>query len=79
VRDELGEAGEIGIEIVRQVVASGIDPELVAAQVADAIVNEDFWILTHQKAALGTMRGRLAWMEGGKPPGISLDNATRGD
>lgn len=74
-----GEAAEVGANLARQAVAAGIDPDQVAAQVLDAIVHEEFWILTHPKAALGTMRGRLAWMEGGQPPMISLENATRGD
>lgn len=76
---EAGEAAELGAGLARQAVAAGIEPELVAAQVLDAILHEEFWILTHPKAALGTMRGRLAWMEGGQPPMISLENATRGD
>ena len=79
VRAQLGADAEVGADVVRQIVAGGIDPELVAAQVLDAIIHEEFWILTHQKAALGTMRGRVAWMEGGQPPGISLENASRGN
>jgi len=65
--------------IAKQAVEGGIEVEVVADAVADALVNENFWILTHERVALSTMRQRIAWMEGGSPPSIDLDAAGRND
>ena len=65
--------------LARQAVEAGIEVHHVANAVADAITSEDFWILTHRRVALATMRQRLDWMDGGSPPGIDLEKATRGN
>jgi NAD(P)-dependent dehydrogenase (short-subunit alcohol dehydrogenase family) len=61
--------------MAKQAVENGIEVEIVADAVADAITSEDFWILTHKRVALSTMRQRLEWMEGGQPPRINLQEA----
>ena len=61
--------------IAKQAVENGIEVEIVANAVGDAIIDERFWILTHERVALATTRQRLAWMEGGQPPRIDLDEA----
>lgn len=61
--------------IAKKAVENGIEVEIVANAVGDAIVDERFWILTHERVALATTRQRLAWMEGGQPPRIDLDEA----
>ena len=63
--------------IAKQAVENGIEVEIVADAVADAIVSEEFWILTHKRVALATTRQRLEWMEGGQPPRINLEEAGR--
>ncbi|MEI8051099.1 MAG: SDR family NAD(P)-dependent oxidoreductase [Actinomycetes bacterium] len=63
--------------MAKHAVENGIEVSLVADAVADSIVDERFWILTHERVALSTMRQRLAWMEGGEPPRINLEEAGR--
>jgi len=65
--------------VAKEVVSAGIDVDIVADAVYDAIVNESFWILTHKRLALSTMRQRIEWMEGGDLPRIDLHAATKGD
>ena len=60
-----------------EVVKAGIDPDDVAAAVADAVVANRFWILTHERVAIRTTEQRLAWMRGGPPPVINLTAATK--
>jgi NAD(P)-dependent dehydrogenase (short-subunit alcohol dehydrogenase family) len=60
------------------VVAAGIDPAVVAEHVAGAIERNEFWVLPHRHVAVRTTELRLAWMQGGPPPGIDLEKATRG-
>jgi NAD(P)-dependent dehydrogenase (short-subunit alcohol dehydrogenase family) len=60
------------------VVAAGIDPTIVADHVAAAIDNNEFWVLPHRHVAVRTTEQRLGWMQGGPPPGIDLDKATKG-
>lgn len=62
-------------EMAKRAVEGGIDVGIVAEAVADAIVDERFWILTHERVALATTKQRLAWMEGGEPPRIDLEAA----
>ncbi len=59
----------------KKAVENGIEVGIVAEAVAESIVDERFWILTHERVALATMRQRLEWMEGGNPPRIDLDAA----
>ncbi len=63
--------------IAEKVVKAGIDPSEVANAVANAVLGEHFWILTHERTALKTTELRLAWMRGGPPPGIDLERATK--
>ncbi len=79
-RDLIGDDGpHIGDldDLAREAVAAGIDPAIVAERVAHAVVANEFWILTHERAALRTTEQRLAWMRGGPAPGINLRAAAQ--
>ncbi len=58
-------------------VRAGIDPSVVAEAVTTAVLENRFWILTHEHAAIRTSEQRVAWMSGGEPPRINLEGATR--
>jgi NAD(P)-dependent dehydrogenase (short-subunit alcohol dehydrogenase family) len=58
-------------------VNAGIDPSVVAKAVEDAVRHNSFWILTHLRSAVRSTEQRAAWMEGGPPPGIDLEKATK--
>jgi NAD(P)-dependent dehydrogenase (short-subunit alcohol dehydrogenase family) len=49
-------------------VNAGIDAADVATAVEDAVVNEKFWILTHEHSATRITELRLEWMRGGPSP-----------
>lgn len=53
------------IDAIRAIVPG---PEVAAKAVLDAIRDERFFVLTHEKAATVTTEQRLAWMLGGDPP-----------
>jgi NAD(P)-dependent dehydrogenase (short-subunit alcohol dehydrogenase family) len=65
-------------KIGETVVKAGIDPKEVAALVDAAIKANAFWILPHERSALGMTQQRLEWMKGGTPLYINLDAATKG-
>jgi len=58
----------------RRVVNAGIDAADVAKAVEEAVVNEKFWILTHEHSALRITELRLEWMRGGPSPMAGLVN-----
>lgn len=58
-------------------VAHGIDVSEVATAVEHAVRTNSFWILTHQRSAVRTTEMRAAWMQGGPPPRINLEKATK--
>ncbi len=59
-------------EIAAALVNAGIDAADVAKAVEDAVVNEKFWILTHEHSALRITELRLEWMRGGPSPMAGL-------
>jgi NAD(P)-dependent dehydrogenase (short-subunit alcohol dehydrogenase family) len=61
-------------KIAQALVNSGIDAADVAKAVEDAVVNEKFWILTHEHSALRITELRLEWMRGGPSPMAGLVN-----
>lgn len=61
-------------EIAAALVNAGIDAADVALAVEDAVVNEKFWILTHEHSALRITELRLEWMRGGPSPMEGLVN-----
>jgi NAD(P)-dependent dehydrogenase (short-subunit alcohol dehydrogenase family) len=67
------EAAEIK-KIGAALVDAGIDAADVAKAVEDAVVNEKFWILTHERSALRITELRLEWMRGGPSPMAGLVN-----
>jgi NAD(P)-dependent dehydrogenase (short-subunit alcohol dehydrogenase family) len=60
--------------IAAALVNAGIDAADVAKAVEDAVVNEKFWILTHEHSALRITELRLEWMRGGPSPMAGLVN-----
>jgi NAD(P)-dependent dehydrogenase (short-subunit alcohol dehydrogenase family) len=64
-------------KIGESVVKAGIDPHEVAILVENAVIENKFWILTHERSALGMTKMRLAWMQGGPPLYINLDAAAK--
>jgi short-subunit dehydrogenase len=65
-------------ELAAQAVAAGIDPDVVAGHVVDAVGSGEFWILPHRHVAVRTTEQRLGWLQGGQPPRIDLQRATKG-
>lgn len=61
-------------EVAAALVNAGIDAADVASAVEDAVVNEKFWILTHERSALRITELRLEWMRGGASPMEGLVN-----
>jgi NAD(P)-dependent dehydrogenase (short-subunit alcohol dehydrogenase family) len=61
-------------ELAAALVNAGIDAADVAKAVEDAVVNEKFWILTHEHSALRITELRLEWMRGGPSPMDGLVN-----
>ena len=61
-------------EIAAALVNAGIDAADVALAVEDAVINEKFWILTHEHSALRITELRLEWMRGGPSPMDGLVN-----
>ena len=72
------EAAEIK-KIAAALVNAGIDAADVAKAVEDAVVNEKFWILTHEHSALRITELRLEWMRGGPSPMAGLVNVNNND
>lgn len=67
---------EVARRIAKDAVNSGIDPADVARVVEDAVVNNRFWILTHEHSALRITELRLEWMRGGPSPMATLWSAS---
>jgi NAD(P)-dependent dehydrogenase (short-subunit alcohol dehydrogenase family) len=67
---------EVARQIAKDAVNSGIDPADVARAVEDAVVNNRFWILTHEHSALRITELRLEWMRGGPSPMATLWSAS---
>jgi NAD(P)-dependent dehydrogenase (short-subunit alcohol dehydrogenase family) len=61
-------------KLAEALVNAGIDAADVARSVEDAVVNEKFWILTHEHSALRITELRLEWMRGGPSPMAGLVN-----
>ena len=60
-----------------EAVSHGIDPDVVADAVENAVRTKSFWILTHGRVAERTTEQRLEWMRGGSPTTINLEKATK--
>ncbi len=55
-------------QIAAALVNAGIDAADVALAVEDAVVNEKFWVFTHEHSAQRITELRLEWMRGGPSP-----------
>jgi NAD(P)-dependent dehydrogenase (short-subunit alcohol dehydrogenase family) len=74
-----GADGRTAGGIAREAVEGGIAPEEVAEAVRSALGDGRFWILSHERVAIGMVRQRELWMETGRPPSFDLELAGRSD
>jgi NAD(P)-dependent dehydrogenase (short-subunit alcohol dehydrogenase family) len=65
----------IAAESVDAIKAIVPGPEVAADAVFDALRDERFFVLTHERAASSTTEARLAWMRGGDPPAFDSPDA----
>jgi NAD(P)-dependent dehydrogenase (short-subunit alcohol dehydrogenase family) len=70
-------AAQLIADLASQAVNAGIDAEVVAGAVENAIRTNKFWILTHERSAVRTTELRLEWMRGGPPMRFDLMAATK--
>ncbi len=70
-------AAQLIADLASQAVNAGIDADLVASAVEDAVRTNKFWILTHERSAVRTTELRLEWMRGGPPMRFDLMAATK--
>jgi NAD(P)-dependent dehydrogenase (short-subunit alcohol dehydrogenase family) len=70
-------AAQLIADLASQAVNAGIDAEVVAGAVEDAVRTNKFWILTHERSAVRTTELRLEWMRGGPPMRFDLMAATK--
>jgi NAD(P)-dependent dehydrogenase (short-subunit alcohol dehydrogenase family) len=70
-------AAQLIADLASQAVNAGIDAEVVAGAVENAIRTNKFWILTHERSAVRTTELRLDWMRGGPPMRFDLMGATK--
>jgi NAD(P)-dependent dehydrogenase (short-subunit alcohol dehydrogenase family) len=64
-------------EFAQALADAGIAPEIVADAVRDAIVDQTFFVVPHEHAAVATTRARADWMAGGEPPAIDPARAVQ--
>ena len=64
-------------DLAKAAVEAGISVDVVAEAVYSAVVEERFYVLTHQQAATGTTEARIAWMVDGQPPVMDLEAVTK--
>ena len=74
-----GSDGRAAGGIAREAVEGGIPPEEVAEALRAALDDGRFWILSHERVALGMVRQRIEWMQTGRPPSFDLRQAGRSD
>ncbi|HTT58904.1 MAG TPA: SDR family NAD(P)-dependent oxidoreductase [Acidimicrobiales bacterium] len=70
-------AAQMIADMASQAVNAGIDANIVAEAVEDAVRANKFWILTHERSAVRTTELRLDWMRGGAPMRFDLMAATK--
>ena len=68
---------KIVTDVATNAVNAGIDAADVGVAVANAIRDNRFFILTHERVAIRTTEQRLGWMQGGPPLGVNIEAATK--
>ena len=58
------EEAQLSREVGSQLAAAGIAPEIVADAVHDAIVDRRFFVVPHERSAVGMTRARMEWISG---------------
>jgi NAD(P)-dependent dehydrogenase (short-subunit alcohol dehydrogenase family) len=64
-------------EVGSQLAAAGIEPEVVADAVVDAIRRAQFFVVPHQRSAVGMTRARMEWIGGGAAPQLDPNRSLR--
>ncbi len=64
-------------DVASNAVNAGIDPDVVASAVCDAVLTERFWVLPHERSAVRSTELRAEWMRGGSPMTFDLMAATQ--
>jgi NAD(P)-dependent dehydrogenase (short-subunit alcohol dehydrogenase family) len=64
-------------ELANALSAAGIPPAVVADAVHDAIVEQRFFVVPHEHAAVATTHARAEWMAGGEPPQMDPTRAVQ--
>jgi NAD(P)-dependent dehydrogenase (short-subunit alcohol dehydrogenase family) len=64
-------------EFARALADAGIAPEVVADAVVDAVHDDIFFVVPHQRAAVATTRARAEWMAGGPAPAVDPARAVQ--
>ncbi|MGH3732552.1 MAG: SDR family NAD(P)-dependent oxidoreductase [Acidimicrobiales bacterium] len=77
ISDTEGPVAQFVNDLSGKAVNAGIDAEVVAGAIEDAVRKNTFWILTHERVALRTTELRLAWMRGGPPMRFDPMKATK--
>ena len=62
------EEGRLSSEVGGQLAAAGIAPGVVADAVHDAIVDRRFFVVPHERSAVGMTRARMQWISGEPAP-----------
>jgi NAD(P)-dependent dehydrogenase (short-subunit alcohol dehydrogenase family) len=70
-------AAQLIADPASQAVSAGIEADIVAGAVEDAVRTNKFWILTHERSAVRTTELRLEWMRGGPPMRFDLMAAAK--
>jgi NAD(P)-dependent dehydrogenase (short-subunit alcohol dehydrogenase family) len=65
------------VEFATALANAGIAPEVVADAVRDAIVDQTFFVVPHEHAAVATTRARADWMAGGDAPVLDPTRAVQ--
>jgi NAD(P)-dependent dehydrogenase (short-subunit alcohol dehydrogenase family) len=64
-------------ELANALTSAGIAPEVVADAVRDAIVDDRFYVVPHEHAAVATTRARADWIAGGPAPVLDPSRAVQ--
>lgn len=67
IRSEPTEESAAANEFVQALIAGGLPTDVVADAVADAVVNDEFWILTHPESKAAVTARAEEIVTGGKP------------
>jgi NAD(P)-dependent dehydrogenase (short-subunit alcohol dehydrogenase family) len=71
------ESAEATRQLANALADAGIDPAVVAGEVFDAIRDRRFYVIPHERAAVGVTEARAAWMRGDAVPETDWSRAVQ--